>query len=204
MPGVLESHIARIPAGQGLDWPSVMGLDALVRECSRLLFELCQKDYRPWLSESDLQSLYYMILHREFPVHGVSYSAIHTNYACYLPDEYRQRLGIRSRRLPVDLALVIPQSIHILRGRHWDADLSVAIEVKRGFERFREVRADLTKLATIRAAWPQVQVYMLIMGYHSQQEDIGSVIKVANDLDVPLLQSNYWGQDAKVDQPELV
>ena len=202
--GAFDSAIVDLRSQRGVDWPSATGLDALIRECARLVFEQCQKDYRPWLSESDLQSLFYMTLYRELPTYGVSQSSVHTNYPCRLPDEYRRRLGIHSRQLFVDLALVIPQSIRILRGRHWEADLAAAIEVKRGYERFREVQSDLKKLAMIREAWPDVQVYMLIMGYHGQQEDIAAVAKIAQDLNVSLLQDNYWASKGKVDQPGLV
>lgn len=189
---------------EGSPWPAPRAIEGLLLECAEQLFMQCRADYRRWLSESDLQSLLYAILRRELPAHGIASCAVHTGYPVKLPDDVIKRLKKRGKLLPVDMVLVVPGTIHLLRGRRWEAQLKAVIEVKRGCERFREVKADLDKLAAIRERYPDVVPSMVLMGFRNSQEDLSAVIHAAEGLDIPLLCDNYWGRDARIDQHELV
>ena len=185
-------------------WPEARAIDALFRECARLLFTSCRADYRAWLSEPDLQSMLFAILRRELPAHGLPACAVHAGYPCRLPAERISESGGRSRTIRMDVIVVVPRTIHRLRGRRWEGELSVAAKVKRGYERLREISRDLAKLAAIRAAFPKAQTYMIVMGYHGRHEHIAAADRAAKALDVTLLHDNYWGQVERIDQPELV
>lgn len=201
----LDSPIARFGADPDLPaWPEPRSIDALLRECVRLLFALCRADYRAWLSESDLQGMLYAILRREMPAHGLPASAVHLNYPCKLSAEHQVRLNRRTSTVPVDLILVAPHTITLLAGRRWEAPLAAAVELKRGYERFREIRDDLAKLAAIRTAWPNALTYMVIMGYHSRQEEIAAIQRTAHTAQITLLADNYWQLDGDIQQPHLV
>jgi hypothetical protein len=200
----LDSAIARFSEAMEADvWSDPSTLNSLIRGCAERLFALCRADARGWLSEGDLQSMFYAILRRELPQRGLPACAVHAGYPCRIPGHHIRELGKRSRKLPVDLGLVVPQSIHIIGRRQWEGQIVAAIEVKRCHERLREIKADLAKLATIRAAWPEVQVFMLVMGYHSDLEDIAAVERTAATMNIPLLQDNYLGRPEHLDQQEL-
>ncbi|HHX43354.1 MAG TPA: hypothetical protein GX714_05115 [Chloroflexi bacterium] len=207
MPGT-PSHtttIARFdtPPEEGT-WPAQRAVDALIRECSRLLFAECREDLWAWLSESDLQGMLYAILRRELPAHGLAASAVHMAYPFRITREQAQRLGLRGRTLTTDLVLVVPQSLRLLRGRRWTGRFVAAVEVKRGYERYREIRADLAKLAAVRNVWEDVLTYMVVMGHQSAHEAVSAVEREAAAHGVTLLADNYWVQDARINQPELV
>gem|GEM_PF-1885940 len=214
-PEHLESAIAHFRSLPDTEWwPQAEALDALIREAARLLFALCRADQRAWLSESDLQGMLYAILQRELPSHGLPTSAIHASYPFQLPHKPTAQVGqkraaperrpARERRtLPVDLVLVVPQTIHTVRGRRWAGEMVAAIELKRGYKRHREIKDDLQKLAVIRETWPQIQPYLLVMGYHSRQEDMAAVNRMALQAGVTLLGDNYWAQPGQVAQLEL-
>jgi len=201
----LDSAIARFIDSAGDDvWSDTSFLDTLIRICAERLFAICRADARGWLSEGDLQSMFYAILRRELPQRGMPACAVHAGYPCRIPGHHIRELGKRSRNLRVDLGIVVPHTIRILRRRQWEGQLVAAIEVKRCHERLREIKSDLDKLAAIRTAWPDVRVYMLVMGYHSDLEDIAAVERTAAAMDIPLLQDNYLGRSDHVDQGELV
>ena len=185
-------------------WLQAPAVDALIKECARILFEQCRVDYRRWLSEGDLKSIYYAILRRELPARGVPSCAVHAGYPYKLSTEWHQKLGNRRRQVRVDLALIVPESIRIVRGRHWEGQIAAAIEVKRGFERYNETKGDLAKLAAIRGSRPDVQVYMLIMGYKNGPEQIAALERSAARMQIPLLCANYWGTSGRIDQPTLI
>jgi hypothetical protein len=199
------SSVARFESAPEVGaWPAPQAVDALLREAARLLFALCRADHRAWFSEADLQCLYYTILRRELPAHGLPACAVHADYACKLPTEQSLKLGKQGPWQVVDLILVIPHTIHRVRGRRWAGELAAALEIKRGHERLREIKDDLAKLALLREAWPNVLVYMIIMGYHSKPEDVAAVERAARAFNVPLLSDNTWGVAEKAAQPELV
>jgi len=185
-------------------WPAPRAIDAFLRECARLLFAECRIDLWTWLSESDLQGMFYAILRRELPAHGLSASAAHAAYPFRITEEQAHNLGIRGRTLSTDLVLVVPHTLRQLRGRRWTGEFAAAIEVKRGYERFREIRADLAKLAAVRSVWDGMLTYMIVMGHQSAHEDVSAVEREAKAHGVTLLADNYWVQDAHIDQPELV
>jgi len=185
-------------------WPASRAIDALLRECTRLLFAECRDDLWSWLSESDLQGMLYAILRRELPAHGLAASALHAAYPFRITAEQTHKLGLKGRTLNADLALVVPHTLKLLRGRRWSGEFVAAVEVKRGFERFREIRADLCKLAALRSVWSDIATYMVVMGYQSAHEDVAAVEREAKANGVTLLADNYWVQDAHIDQPELV
>ena len=197
------SSIAQFSSSDSGRWPGERAIGALVRECARLLFEECQADYCTWLSEADLQCLFYVVLRRELLAGGIPACAAHAAYPFKIPLLQSEKLGRRDRTLPVDVILVVPDTVHIVRGRRWTGDVEAAIEIKRGFERKREIRGDLANLAAIHEAWPQIEPYMLIMGYHSDPEDIAAVERAAAAAGVALLCDNYWGQHRAIDQLEL-
>lgn len=200
-----DSSVARFrnPPETGR-WPHPPVVDALIRECSRILFAQCRADFRAWLSESDLQSMLYAILRRELPAHGLPARAVHVGFRCRLSPEQASRLERKGNTLPVDLILAVPHTIRILRGRRWEAGVAVVAQVKRGYERQREIRDDLAKLAVLRQAWPDAQAYMIIMGYRSKQEDIGAVQRATQAAGIPLLNDNYWESQKSISQRELV
>jgi hypothetical protein len=208
-PEHLESAIAHFRTLPETEWwPQAEALDALIREAARLLFALCRADQRAWLSEGDLQGMLYAIFQRELPAHGLPASAVHASYPFQLTQKPTVQLGQkrppRERRTrPVDLVLVVPQTIHTVRGRRWAGEMVAAIELKRGYKRHREIREDLQKLAAIHESWPQIQPYMLIMGYRNSQEDIAAVNRMALQAGVTLLGDNYWAQPGQVAQLEL-
>ena len=146
------SSIARFRGQDIVAWPGGRAIDALLRECARLLFRECQADYRTWLSEADLQCIFYAILRRELPAHGIPARAAHAAYPFKMPTLQSEKLGKRDRTLPVDMILVVPDTVHIVRGRRWTGDIAAALELKRGFERRREIRGDLANLAAIHDA----------------------------------------------------
>jgi hypothetical protein len=189
---------------EGIPWPAPRAIERLLLDCAEQLFTQCRADFRRWLSESDLQSLLYTIVRRELPAHGIASCAVHTGYPIKLPEEVIKRLKKRGKLLPVDLVLVVPGTIHLLRGRRWEAQLAAVIEVKRGCERYREVRADLDKLAAIREHYPDVLPSMVLMGFRNSQEDLAAISHTAADLDIPLLYDNYWSRDERIDQNELI
>ena len=202
MPGT-PSHtttIARFdtPPEEGT-WPAQRAVDALIRECSRLLFAECREDLWAWLSESDLQGMLYAILRRELPAHGLAASAV-TWPTLPHHAEQAQRLG-RGRTLTTDLVPVVPQSL-FLRGRRWTGRLVAAVEVAQydAIARF----ADLAKLAAVRNVWEDVLTYMVVMGHQSAHEAVSAVEREAAAHGVTLLADNYWVQDARINQPELV
>lgn len=185
-------------------WPGARAIDALFRECARLLFASCRADYRAWLSEPDLQSMLFAILRRELPAHGLPACSVHTGYPCRLPAERAAESRRRGRIIRMDVILVIPRTIQRLRGRRWEGEFSVVAKVKRGYERLREISRDLAKLAAVREAFPRAQTYMIVMGYHSRHEHIAAAERAARALEVTLLHDNYWEQGERIDQPELV
>jgi hypothetical protein len=185
-------------------WPASRAIDALLRECARLLFAECRDDLWSWLSESDLQGMLYAILRRELPAHGLPASALHAAYPFRITAEQARKLGLKGRTLGADLVLVVPHTLKLLRGRRWTGDFVAAVEVKRGVERFREIRADLAKLAALRNVWSNVLPYMIVMAHQSAHEDVAAVEREAKANGVTLLADNYWVQDARIDQPELV
>ena len=185
-------------------WPAARAVDALLRECARVLFLECRDDLWSWLSESDLQGMLYAILRRELPAHGLPASALHTAYPFRITTEQARKMGLKGRTLNTDLVLAVPHSMRMLRGRRWTGDFVAAIEVKRGYERFREIRADLAKLAAVRTVWSSVMTYMVVMGHQSTHESVAAVEREAKTHGVVLLSDNYWIQDTRIDQPELV
>lgn len=199
------SSVARFekpPETGGRPQPRV--IDALIRKSARTLFAQCRADYREWLSQSDLLSLFYAILRRELPAYYLPPSAVHVKYPCKLSPAQAAKLGRRGSTLPVDLILAVPHTIRILRGRHWEAKIAAAAQMKRGYERQREIRDDLAKLVVLREAWPDAHFYMIVMGYRSKQEDVGAVERAARAAGIPLLHDNYWGSEKSISQPELV
>ena len=186
-----------------IPWPDAETIDGLIREAARMLFALCRADSRAWLSEGDLQAMYYGLLRRELSARGLPGCAVHAGYTVRITEERLRELGKRGRMLRVDAVLVTPDTIHQGRGRRWEGELAAAIEIKRGFERWREIRADLAKLHAIRQAWPTVQPYMLLMGYHSRPEQVAAVERAAQALEIPLLQDNFWGHAGSIRQSEL-
>lgn len=185
-------------------WPAPRAIDALLRECGRLLFAECRDDLWAWLSESDLQGMFYAILRRELPAHGLPAGALHATYPFRITAEQAHKLGLKGRTLTTDLVLVVPHTLRLLRGRRWTGDFVAAIEVKRGFERYREIRADLAKLAAVRGVWSDVLTYLIVMGHQSAHEDVAAVEREAKAHGVTLLADNCWVQDARIGQPELV
>jgi len=176
----------------------------LVERCAHILFALCRADYRGWMSESDLQCMFHNIARKELAARGLHASAVHADYVFRISLADRQTQESVERAIPVDVALVVPESIRILRGRHWEADVAAIIEVKRGHERHREIEHDLQNLATIVEEQPHVQAHMLIMGYRSKLEDMAIAERMAQALDIPLLHDNYWGTPIRPSQPALV
>lgn len=185
-------------------WPAPRAVDALLRECTRLLFVECRDDLWAWLSESDLQGMFYAILRRELPAHGLPACAIHAAYPFRITADQAHKLGLKGRTLSADLVIVVPHTVRLLRGRRWSGDFVAAIEIKRGYERYREIRADLIKLAALRGVWGEMLTYMIVMGHQSAHEDVAAVEREARANGVTLLADNYWVQDARIDQPELV
>lgn len=185
-------------------WPAHRAIDALLRECTRLLFAECRGDLWSWLSESDLQGMLYAILRRELPAHGLSAGALHAAYPFRITEEQAHKLGLRGRTLNTDLVLVVPHTLRLLRGRRWTGDFVAAVEIKRGYERYREIRADLAKLAAVRSVWSDVLTYMIVMGHQSAHEDVSAVEREAKANGVTLLGDNYWVHDARISQPEMV
>lgn len=185
-------------------WPAVRAIDALLRECARLLFVECRDDLWSWLSEGDLQGMFYAIVRRELPAHGLPASTVHAAYPFRITAEQATKLGLKGRTLSADLVLAVPHTLRLVRGRRWTADFVAAIEIKRGYERYREIRADLAKLAAIRSVWSNMLTYMIVMGHQSAHEDVAAVEREAKANGVTLLADNYWVQDARIDQPELV
>jgi hypothetical protein len=190
-------------AADAAPWPEPAAVDGLIREAARLLFALCRADSRAWLSEGDLQAMYYGLLRRELAAHGLPACAVHAGYPVKITEERLRDLGKRGRMLRVDAVLMAPQTIHPVRGRRWEGQLAAAIEIKRGFERWRGIRAALGQQAAIREAQPAVQPYMLLMGYHSRAEHMAAVERAAQALAIPLLQDNIWGLPGSVRQNEL-
>ena len=185
-------------------WISPGALEALVHQCAQKLFAVCREDPRTWLSEADLQAIFYAILWQDFPAHGLPVWALHVGYPCRLPSAEMERLGRRGRAVPVNLGIVFPQSVRLLSRRRWQARLRAALEIKRGYERYREIKDDLAKLAAIQRTWPEVQVWMIIMGYRSPHEDASAIRHLAQSMGVPLLGDNYWGKDRRIEQRELL
>lgn len=188
----------------GGDWLDAEELDDLVSRCARILFALCRADHRGWMSESDLQCLFHHIARKELAAQGLHASAVHADYVFRLQSSGDQGADPIERAIPVDIALVVPESIHILRGRHWEARVASIIEVKRGHERHREIEHDLAKLATIAEARPHLRPHMLVMGYRSKLEDMAIVERMAHAHDILLLHDNYWGMTTRPSQLELV
>lgn len=204
-PHVTDTTIARFDRPpEERTWPAHRAIDALLRECSRLLFAECRADLWSWLSESDLQGMFYAILRRELPAHGLPASALHAAYPFRITTEQARKLDLRGRTLSTDLVLVVPHSLRQLRGRRWTGNFVAAVEVKRGYERYREIRADLIKLAAVRSVWSDVLTYMVVMGHQSAHEAVSAVEREAKANGVTLLADNYWVQNARIDQPELV
>ena len=204
-PSAIASAIARFDKPpEGHTWPAPRAIDALLRECSRLLFSECRDDVWSWLSEDDLQGMLYGILRRELPAHGLPASALHAVYPFRITAEQAHKLGLRRRTLSVDMVLAVPHSLRLPRGRRWTGDIVAAVEVERGFERHREIRANLAKLAAVQAVWQNVLAYMVVMGHQSAPEDVAAVEREARARGVTLLADNYWVQDMRIDQPELV
>lgn len=199
-----DTPIARFADSTGnWAWPESSAIDALLRQATRQLFAICRADYRGWLSEGDLHAMLYTLLRQELPSHGLPACAVHLGYPCRLPT-LGDAAKPRSRRTrPVDLVMVVPQTIHLGRGRRWEGALAVAAEVKRGYERQREIKDDLAKLAAIRNTWPDILSYLIIMGYRNSQEDISAVERAAQAAGVTLLGDNYWGQPGTVNQSEF-
>jgi hypothetical protein len=190
-------------------WPRPAALDALLRECVRILFAQCHGDYRTWLSVSDLRSELYTVLQRELPSYGIPACAVHSEYSFRLARERMEAIGRRGRAVAVDLAIVVPSTIRLVQGRHWEAELAAAMEIKRSCERYDEVKIALDKLAALRDAQAPVQVYLILMGYRNKQEHLAAAVRAAAQMNIPLLYDNYWGPDDAamghpVDQPELV
>jgi hypothetical protein len=190
-------------------WPRPAALDALLREAVRILFAQCHSDYRSWLSVSDLRSGLYAVLQRELPSYGIPACAVHSEYSLKLPRERMEAIGRRGRVVAVDLAIVVPSTIRLVQGRHWQAELAAAMEIKRSCERYDEIKIALDKLAALRDAAAPLQVYLVLMGYRNKQEHIAATVRAAAQMNIPLLYDNYWGPDdaatiRPVDQPELV
>lgn len=214
-PSILRSQ----SAGHGEPWPQRDALDRFVRQCAARLFGECRSDPRAWLSEPDLQCLFHAILRQELAARGLSPLAVHAGYPLrlslgrssveagartsgYAPDDAAPRV-VRSHLLPVDIVLAVPDSIRPLRSRRWGGELAAVMEVKRGFERGREIRNDLARLGAIHAEWPHLLVYMLIASRRSRHELVHAVERGAVAHGVVLLYDNYWGTDSPAEQPEL-
>ncbi|MHB0857904.1 MAG: hypothetical protein ACYC5M_10075 [Anaerolineae bacterium] len=185
-------------SGAGL---SPQAVEALLRNAAAQLFSRCRSDRHLWLSEPDLQCLLYAILQQELAARGISGAALHADYACRVPPS--DTAPRRGRTLPVDLILVLPETIHPLRSRRWSAQALAVVEVKRGFERHREIREDLAKLVTVRKAWLDVLACLVVMGYRNRLEDIAAVERSAEAGGVLLLGDNDWGVEIDARQPEL-
>ncbi len=199
----LESPIVRFDRELAPPSWTPAAADALLRRGVKHLLALCHKDYRPWLSERDLHGMLYTILCNELSTEARPAHALHLGYPCRLPVQHENELHRRTRMVPVDLILVEPDSIHLKRGRRWGAQLVAAVEVKRGYERLREIQCDLAKLEAIRSAWPEVLVYLVVMGYRNQERHIAAVQRFAEAAGVTFLGDNYWGDDLSVRQPDL-
>ncbi|MHB1294368.1 MAG: hypothetical protein ACYC4R_05140 [Anaerolineae bacterium] len=177
-------------------------VEDLLRRSATQLFARCRADRHLCLSEPDLQCLLYAILQQALAVRGLPNACLHADYACRVPaPEAGTRR--RSRTLPVDLIFVAPETIHPLRSRRWKAQPLAVVEVKRGYERQREIREDLAKLAAIRCAWPDVLTCLVVVGYRNRLEDMAAVERNAEAGGVLLLGDNDWGAEIDAQQPEL-
>jgi hypothetical protein len=183
-------------------WSDAVVLDEFVRTACGRLFALCQEEYRNWLSEGDLQCLLHAELRDELQARGLPPTAVHANYALTMPLKQRQDLDRQTPSVTMDLVIVAPHSIGFSRGRRWVGEIVAAVEVKRGYERAREVRDDLAKLVALREAHPSIRTYLVIMGYRNLPEQIAPIERAAARTEVTLLSDNYWGH-IHADQLEI-
>lgn len=183
------------------NWPEPAAIDALFRYCVRRFFSLCQADPRTWLTEADLHALLAQTLHEELPGHGLPSCAVHLGYSLAAPSKAD---GQKKPGQPLDLVLVIPETIHWEADNKSEAALALIAAVKLGHEPVGVLREELTRLSATQEKLHGLPGYLVVMGFHDEQNAIDTISQAAREAGITYLGDNYTSLANPVTQAKLL
>ena len=183
-------------------WPEPAAVAALFRYCVKRFIDLCLANPRIWLTSDDLRSLLAQILREELPSHGLPASAVHLGYP--VATILKQDTSKFRHNQPLDLVLVIPDTIHWDAHNKAEAVLTLAAAVRMGFDAQGGGREAISHLTLLKEKLPSIQCYLVVMGFQDSQENIEALKQAAAEADIVLLGDNYTGLAELISQEKLL